>query len=56
MMHPEAVEELRVRFKQTVLEIAKVSSNAEACREFNVPRSSFYSWKTKDDKHDRIGL
>ena len=55
-MHPEAVEELRVRFKQTVLEIAKVSSNAEACREFNVSRSTFYTWKEKYDKYGRAGL
>jgi transposase-like protein len=46
-MHPEAREALRISLKLAVLEYAKHVSVAAACREFNVPRSSFYVWKRK---------
>ena len=42
-MHPEAKKELRARFKFVVLDYAKYPEVAEACREFEVPRSSFYN-------------
>lgn len=41
-MHPEAREELRLRFKLTVLEYAKQFSVTETCHEFEIPRSTFY--------------
>lgn len=41
-MHKEAQEELRVRLKLVVLELAHDLGVTKACREFNVPRSSFY--------------
>jgi hypothetical protein len=44
-MHPEAREELRLRRNLAVLEYAKYFGATEACRELNVPRSSFYRWK-----------
>ena len=44
-MHPEAREELRVRFKVTVLEYAKIIGVNKTCREFDVARSTFYEWK-----------
>ncbi|NIO48859.1 MAG: hypothetical protein GTN73_05400, partial [Candidatus Aminicenantes bacterium] len=45
-MQKEVKEAFRVRFKWTVLEYAKVCRTvAEACREFEVPRSTFYNWK-----------
>jgi transposase InsO family protein len=55
-MHPEAREELNIRFKLTVLEYAKYVDVTEACREFNVPRSTFYRWKEKYEHEGRAGL
>ncbi len=52
-MHPEAREELRVRFKQAVLEYASALGVGKACREFNVARSTFYEWKKKYDREGR---
>ena len=50
-MNKETRDELRVRFKQTVLEVAKVNGNtAETCREFGVAQSSFYEWKKRYDE------
>ena len=55
-MHKEAKEELRVRFKLTVLEYANHLGVTKACRELNVPRSTFYRWKQKYDREGRSGL
>ena len=55
-MHKEAREELRVRLKLTVLELASVIGVSEACREFEVPRSIFYIWKKKYDAEGIAGL
>ncbi len=55
-MHKDAKEELRVRLKLTVLEYAKHYSVTKTCKEFNVPRSSYYRWKQKFDKEGRSGL
>jgi transposase len=49
-------EELRVRFKLTVLEFAKHIGVTKACKELNVPRSSFYRWNQKYDREGRAGL
>lgn len=55
-MNQEAQEELMVRLKLAVLEYADHFGVTEACREFNVPRSSFYRWKQKYDKKGQSGL
>jgi transposase InsO family protein len=55
-MHKEAMEELRVRLKLVVLEYANHLGVTEACREFNVPRSTFYGWKQRYKKEGRSGL
>ena len=55
-MHKEAEEELRVRLKLVVLELAPHLGVTKTCREFNVPRSSFYRWKQKYEKAGRSGL
>ena len=55
-MHKEAREELRIRFKLTVLEYANHVGVTKACREFNVSRSTFYCWKQKYDNEGRSGL
>jgi len=55
-MHKEAREELRVIFRVAVLEYAKDCSVTQTCRDFKVPRSSFYRWKKKYDQEGRSGL
>ena len=55
-MHQEAREELRVRLKLVVLELAQHLGVSKACREFNVPRSSFYRWKQKYEGKGQSGL
>ena len=55
-MLKEAREELRVRFKLTVLELASHIGVTKACREFNISRSIFYFWKQKYDNEGRSGL
>lgn len=55
-MHKEAREELRIRFKLAVLEYANHLGATKACKEFNVPRSTFYNWKKKYDNEGRSGL
>ena len=53
-MHPEAEEELKVRLKLVVLELAQDLGVTKTCREFNVPRSSFYRWKQKYQKGENL--
>jgi transposase InsO family protein len=55
-MHSEAKKELRVRFKFIVLDYAKHAGVTKACREFEVPRSSFYCWKKRYDEEGYSGL
>jgi transposase InsO family protein len=55
-MHPEAKEELRVRLKLVVLEFAQHLGVTKVCREFNIPRSSYYRCKQKYEKQGRSGL
>jgi transposase InsO family protein len=55
-MHKEAREELGIKFKLVVLELADHFGVTKTCREFNVPRSSFYRWKQKYDKEGPAGL
>ena len=55
-MHKEAREELRVRFKLVVLDLAQDLSVTKVCQEYDVPRASFYRWKQKYAKAGRSGL
>lgn len=55
-MHPEARKELRARFKFIVLDYAKLVRVTNACREFEVPRSSIYNWKKRYDEEGPSGL
>lgn len=55
-MHKGAKEELDVRLKLVVLELADHLGVRKACEEFNVRRSTFYRWKKKYDKEGRSGL
>ena len=55
-MHPETKEELRVRLKLVVLDFSQDWGVTKACREFEVPRSSFYRWKQRYEKAGRVGL
>lgn len=51
-MHQEAREELEVRFKLVVLELADNFGVAKTCQDFNLPRSTFYRWKKSTTKKD----
>jgi transposase InsO family protein len=55
-MHKEAQEELDVRFKLFVLELAQDLSVTKVCQEYDVPRASLYRWKQKYEKAGRAGL
>ena len=53
----EKYQRRSVRLKKLVLEWADaVGSVTKACREWEVPRSTFYRWKTAYDKHGIEGL
>ena len=50
-------EELRIRRKLWILNYARgIGNAAEACREFDVPSSSFYEWKRAYELNGRQGL
>jgi transposase-like protein len=56
-MQKEVKEALRIRFKWAVVEYAQVCRNvAESCREFEVPRSTYYGWKKAYEKEGKAGL
>jgi len=56
-MNKDVRDALKVRFKMTVLEYARLCGNAAmACREFEVQRSTFYTWKTAYDADGEAGL
>jgi transposase InsO family protein len=55
-MQKEVLEELRVRLKLVVLELAHDLGVTKACQEYNVRRASFYRWKQKYEKGGRSGL
>jgi len=56
-MQKEVNEILKIRFKWIVLEFAReMGSVTKACREFDVPRSTFYEWKKAYDKEGKAGL
>jgi len=56
-MNSEVRDALAVRRKVAILQYAQGIGNVqEACRDFNVPRSSFYRWKRAYAKEGRAGL
>jgi len=55
-MHKEAKEELDVRFKMVVLDLAEQFGVTKTCRDFNVPRSTFYRWKKRHDQEGSSAL
>jgi len=56
-MHPEAKEHLRIRYKLIVLDYARITRNvSKTCREFDVPRGSFYRWKNAFELEGKKGL
>ena len=55
-MQKEVQEELRVRFKLVVLDLAQDLGVTKVCQEYDVPRASFYRWKQKYVKAGRSGL
>ena len=56
-MNKEVKDILNQRRKLMVLEYAKTMGNAaEACRDLDIPHSSFYDWKKAYDKEGKEGL
>ena len=56
-MHPEVKKELDVRFKQAVLELAKVTCfTSRVIEEHGGSRSSFYRWKKLNDEKGKARL
>ncbi len=55
-MHKEAREELRLRFKLLVLELATHFGPTKTCRDFEVPSSTFYEWKKAFKRDGVAGL
>lgn len=55
-MHKEVEEELRVRLMLVVIELAKELGVTKVCKEYNVPRSTFYRWKKRYEQEGRSGL
>lgn len=55
-MCPETKEELKVRLALVVLELAEYIGVVKACKEFEIPRSTFYRWKQKYEQQGPAGL
>jgi len=56
-MKKEVRDAFRIHYKWTVLQYAEVCRTViQACREFNVPRSTFYEWKKAYEKGGKAGL
>ena len=55
-MNKETKEELKVRYMLVVLELACQLGVTKTCKEFDVPRSTYYRWKKKYDEEGRSGL
>ena len=56
-MNKEAREYLAAHRKWVILEYAKgIGNNKKACREFGVPKSTFYEWKKAYAKGGKAGL
>jgi len=54
MMKQEVKDELDLRRKLVVLEFIDARRNiSKECKEFDIPRSSFYSWKKK---YESVGI
>ena len=56
-MDKEIKDVLAVRRKMVILEYARLCGNVtKACREFEIPRSSFYKWKKAFDVRGKASL
>ncbi len=56
-MKKEVKDAVNIHYKWTILEYSKVfGSVAEACRRFELPRSTFYGWKKAYEKEGKEGL
>ena len=57
MCKNEVRDAFRVHHKWMVLEYSQACRTvAQACREFGVPRSTFYGWKKAFDEGGKAGL
>ena len=56
-MNKEVKDAFVLRRKLLVLEMARVTGKAAGtCREFEVPRSTFYTWKKAYEREGKAGL
>ena len=55
-MHKEAREELRLRFKLLVLELATHFGPTKTCKDFEVASTTFYEWKKTFKQNGVAGL
>ncbi len=56
-MKKEVRDAFSIHYKWTILEYSKIfRSVAEACRKFELPRSTFYGWKKAYEKEGKAGL
>ena len=57
MCKNEVRDAFRVHYKWTVLEYSQACRTVgQACRDFGVPRSTFYCWKKAYDEGGKAGL
>ncbi len=55
-MNKEVADEVMARFRYIILEYSRGRNISKACREFNIPRSTFYNWRKRYDEEGPSGL
>ena len=55
-MNKEVADEVMARFRYIILEYSRGRNISKVCREFNIPRSTFYNWRKRYDEEGPSGL
>ena len=55
-MNKEVASEVMARFRYIILEYSRGRNISKVCREFNIPRSTFYNWRKRYDEEGPSGL
>jgi transposase InsO family protein len=55
-MNKEVASEVMARFRYIILEYSRGRNISKVCREFNIPRSTFYHWRKRYDEEGPSGL
>jgi len=55
-MNKEVADEVMARFRYIILEYSRGRKISKVCREFNIPRSTFYNWRKRYDEEGPSGL